>query len=119
MKMNRKPLIEAAPLEAHQFTEAFPAMPQFAQREPVKGANEVPSALVPKPTKAAIDPAEKKELPAWVPFIQKTPDELPSTVLGRRTFRLPQRLIEDLVGAGELRAFAWLDHEGNIWRPIS
>src|ERR1700733_12905211 len=103
MKMNRKPLIEAAPMEARQFTEAFPAMAQFAQREPVKGAKEVRSAAVLKPTKAAIDPAEKKELPAWVPFVQQPPDELPSTVLVPRTFRLPQRLIEDLVCAGELR----------------
>ena len=35
-----------------------------------------------------------------------------------QTFRLPQRLIDDLVGAGELRAFSWLDREGNIWLPI-
>jgi hypothetical protein len=83
MKMNKKPLIEAAPVEAHQFTEAFPAVP------------------------------------AWVPFVQQPPDELPSTVLVPRTFRLSQRLIEDLVSAGELRAFAWLDGEGNIWLPIN
>jgi hypothetical protein len=66
-----------------------------------------------------IDPAEKKELPAWVPFVQQPPDELPSTVLVPRTFRLSQRLIEDLVSAGELTAFAWLDREGNIWLPIN
>ena len=35
-----------------------------------------------------------------------------------QTFRLPQRLIDDLVRAGELRAFSWLDREGNIWLPI-
>jgi hypothetical protein len=35
-----------------------------------------------------------------------------------QTFRLPQRLIDDLVRAGELRAFAWLDREGNTWLPI-
>jgi hypothetical protein len=83
MKMNKKPLIEAGPVEAHQFTEAFPAMP------------------------------------AWVPLVQQTPDELPATALVPRTFRLPQRLSEDLAGAGELSAFAWLDREGNIWLPSS
>ena len=36
-----------------------------------------------------------------------------------QTFRLPQRLIDDLVRAGELRAFSWLDREGNTWLPIN
>jgi hypothetical protein len=36
-----------------------------------------------------------------------------------QTFRLPQRIIEDLARAGELRALSWLDQEGNIWLPIS
>jgi hypothetical protein len=36
-----------------------------------------------------------------------------------QTFRLPQRLIDDLVRAGELRAFSWLDREGNTWLPTN
>jgi hypothetical protein len=43
----------------------------------------------------------------------------PSPGLVPQTFRLPQRLIDDLVRAGELRAFAWLDREGNTWLPIN
>jgi hypothetical protein len=46
------------------------------------------------------DPA-KPQLPELVP----------------QTFRLPQRLIEDLVRAGELRALSWMDREGNTWLP--
>jgi hypothetical protein len=39
--------------------------------------------------------------------------------LVQQTFRLPQRLIDDLVRAGELRALSWLDREGNTWLPIN
>jgi hypothetical protein len=35
-----------------------------------------------------------------------------------QTFRLPQRLLDDLVRAGELRALSWLDGEGNTWLPL-
>jgi hypothetical protein len=42
-----------------------------------------------------------------------------SPVLVPQTFRLPQRLIDDLVRAGELRALSWLDREGNTWLPIN
>jgi hypothetical protein len=42
-----------------------------------------------------------------------------SAVLVPQTFRLPQRLIDDLVRAGELRALSWLDREGNTWLPIN
>jgi hypothetical protein len=41
----------------------------------------------------------------------------PSPVLGPQTFQLPQRLIDDLARAGELRALFWLDREGNTWLP--
>jgi hypothetical protein len=34
-----------------------------------------------------------------------------------QTFRLPQRLIDDLARAGELRALLWMDREGNTWLP--
>jgi hypothetical protein len=62
---------------------------------------------------------EKQEMPASVPVVQQTADEMPLPVLVPQTFRLPQRLIEDLARAGELRALSWLDQEGNIWLPIS
>ena len=72
------------------------------------------SAMVTQPERATIDWAEKKEMPV----LNQPVDEIPSPVLVPQTFRLPQRLIEDLVRAGELRALSWLDREGNIWLPI-
>jgi hypothetical protein len=62
-------------------------------------------------------------------LIEAVPPEVPdftvagtpepeSPVLVPQTFRLPQRLIDDLVRAGELRALSWLDREGNTWLPI-
>ncbi len=77
------------------------------------------SALVTEPQRATIDSAEKKEIPASIPVLKQPADEIPSPVLVPQTFRLPQRLIEDLVRAGELRALSWLDREGNTWLPIS
>jgi hypothetical protein len=47
--------------------------------------------------------APKAQPPVWVP----------------QTFRLSQRLIDDLVRAGELRALSWLDREGNTWLAIN
>ena len=41
----------------------------------------------------------------------------PSPGMVPQTFRLPQRLIDDLARAGELRALSWLDREGNTWLP--
>jgi hypothetical protein len=60
-----------------------------------------------------------KALPASVPFLQQPVDERPSPLPVLREFRVPQRLIEELVCAGELRAFVWLDREGNTWLPIT
>jgi hypothetical protein len=45
----------------------------------------------------------KPQSPVWVP----------------QTFRLPQRLIDDLVRAGELRVLSWVDQEGNTWLPTN
>jgi hypothetical protein len=45
----------------------------------------------------------KPQSPVWVP----------------QTFRLPQRLIDDLVRAGELRVLSWVDREGNTWLPTN
>ena len=77
------------------------------------------SALVTEPQRATIDSAEREEIPASIPVLQQSAAEIPSSVLVPQTFRLPQRLIEDLARAGELRALSWLDREGNTWLPIS
>ena len=116
--MKRKSLIEAVLPEARDFIEAGTPKPQFMQTQPEKVEGKASPALVPEPPKAAIDQAEKKEIPASVPVLQQPADEIQSPVLVPQTFRLPQRLIEDLARAGELRALSWLDREGNTWLPI-
>jgi hypothetical protein len=90
----------------------------FVQTQPEMAEEGASPALVPELPKTAIDPAQKKEIPASVPVIKQPADEIPSPVLVPQTFRLPQRLIEDLARAGELRALSWLDREGNTWLPI-
>jgi len=50
-------------------------------------------------------------------FTGADPAKPQSPELVPQTFRLPQRLIEDLVRAGELRALSWMDREGNTWLP--
>ena len=117
--MKRKSLIEAVSPEARDFIEAGTPKPQFVQTQPEKVEREASSALLPEPPKTVIDPAEKQEMPASVPVVQQPADEIPSPVLVPQTFRLPQRLIEDLARAGELRALSWLDREGNTWLPIN
>jgi hypothetical protein len=117
--MKRKSLMEAVSPEARDFIEAGTPHPQFAQTQLKKAEGEASPALVPEPSNSATDPAEKEEIPASIPVVQQPADEIPSPVLVPRTFRVPQRLIEDLARAGELRALSWLDREGNIWLPIS
>jgi len=116
--MKRESLVEAVSSEARDFIDAGTPKPQFVQTQPEKAEGKASPALVPGPRKAAIDPAEKKEIPASVPVVQQPADEIPSPVLVPQTFRLPQRLIEDLARAGELRVLSWLDREGNTWLPI-
>jgi len=116
--MKRKSLIEAVSPEARHLIEAGTPKPQFVQTQPEKAEGKASPALVPEPPKTAIDPAEKKEIPASAPVLQQPADEIQSPVLVPQTFRLPQRLIEDLARAGELRALSWLDREGNTWLPI-
>jgi hypothetical protein len=91
----------------------------YSIRSTEKADGKALSALVTEPQTATIDSAEKKEIPGSIPVLQQPADEIPSPVLVPQTFRLPQRLIEDLVRAGELRALSWLDREGNTWLPIS
>jgi hypothetical protein len=116
--MKRKSLIEGVSPEARDFIEPGTPKAQFVQT-PDKAEGKASLALVPELPKTAIDVAGKKEIPASVPVVQQPADEIPSPVLVPRTFRLPQRLIEDLARAGELRALSWLDREGNTWLPIS
>ena len=116
--MKRESLIEPVSSEARDFIDAGTPKPQFVQTQPEKAEGKASPALVPGPRKAAIDPAEKKEIPASAPPLQQPAGEIPSPVLVPQTFRLPQRLIEDLARAGELRALSWLDREGNTWLPI-
>src|ERR1700675_1692848 len=92
---------------------------KYSIRSTEKAEGKALSALVQKPQRTTIDSAEKKEIPASIPVLKQPADEIPVPVLVPQTFRLPQRLIEDLVRAGELRALSWLDREGNTWLPIS
>jgi hypothetical protein len=89
----------------------------YSIRSTEKAEEKALSALVTEPQRATIDSAEKKDIPASMPILKEPADEIPSPVLVPQTFRLPQRLIEDLVRAGELRALSWLDREGNTWLP--
>jgi hypothetical protein len=89
----------------------------YSIRSTEKAEEKALSALVTEPQRATIDWAEKKDIPASMPVLKQPADEIPSPVLVAQTFRLPQRLIEDLVRAGELRALSWLDREGNTWLP--
>jgi hypothetical protein len=90
----------------------------YSIRSTEKAEGKALSALVTERQRATIDSAEKKEIPASISVLKQPADEIPAPVLVPQTFRLPQRLIEDLVRAGELRALWWLDREGNIWLPI-
>jgi len=105
--------------EARDFIEAGTRNPQFVQTQPEKAEGKASHAPVPELPKTAIDPAEKKEIPTSVPVVRQPAYEIPSPMLVPQTFRLPQRLIEDLARAGEPRALSWLDREGNIWLPTS
>src|SRR5580700_4811122 len=79
--MKRKSLIEAVSPEARDFIEAGTPKPQFVQTQPEKVEGGASPALVPELPKTAIDPAEKKEIPASVPVIKQPADEIPSPVL--------------------------------------
>src|SRR5260370_34109668 len=97
--MKRKSLIEAVSPEARDFIQAGTPKPQFVQTQPEKAEGEVSPALVPEPPKTVIDPAEKKQISTPIPVVQQPGDETPSQVLVPQTFRLPQRLLEDMARA--------------------
>src|SRR6266550_3151356 len=79
--MKRKSLIEAVSPEARDFIQAGTPKPQFVQTQPGKGEGEASPAAVPELPKTAIDPAEKKEIPALAPVVKQPADEIPSPVL--------------------------------------
>ena len=91
--MKRKSLIEAVSPEVRDFIEAGTPKPQFVQTQPERAEGEASPALLPEPPKTVNDPAEKKQI------LRQPADEIPSPVLVPQTFRLPQRLIEDLARA--------------------
>ena len=91
----------------------------YSIRSTEKAEGKALSVMVTEPERATIDWAEEKEIPASVAVLQQPADEIRSSLLGPQTFRLPQRLIDELVRAGELRALSWLDREGNTWLPIN
>ena len=71
----------------------------LCRRNPKRAKREASPAVIPEPGKTVIDPAEKKQMPVPVPVVHQPADEIPSPVLVPQTFRLPQRLIEDLARA--------------------
>jgi hypothetical protein len=98
--MKRKSLIEAVSPEVRDFIEAGTPKPQFVQTQP-EGAGEESTALVPEPAETVVAAVEKKETPvqAPAPVVHQTAAEIPLPVLVPQTFRLPQRLVEDLARA--------------------
>jgi hypothetical protein len=96
--MKRKSLIEAVSPEARDFIEAGTPKPQFLQAQPEEEGKES-TALVPEPAKTVIASLEKKEIPIPAPAVHQPTVEIPLPVLVPQTFRLPQRLVEDLARA--------------------
>jgi hypothetical protein len=98
--MKRKSLIEAVSPEVRDFIEAGTPKPQFVQTQP-EGAREESTALVSEPAETVVAAVEKKEtpVPAPAPVGHQSAVEIPLPVLVPQTFRLPQRLVEDLARA--------------------
>jgi hypothetical protein len=98
--MKRKSLIEAVSPEVRDFIEAGTPKPQFVPAPPA-GVEEESTALVPEPAETVIASVEKKEIPisAPAPLVHQPAGEIPLPVLVPQTFRLPQRLVEDLARA--------------------
>ena len=97
--MKRKSLIEAVSPEVRDFIEAGTPKPQFVQTQPDKAEGGASPALNPEPPKTTIDTAENRQIRAPVPVVHQPADEIPSPVLVPQTFRLPQRLVDDLARA--------------------
>jgi hypothetical protein len=99
--MKRKSLIEAvSPEAARDFIQAGTLKSQFVQTDSKKAAEEVP-ATGPLETNAVEQRSEaeqpaKKRMPKQV---TEEGEESPLPILVPQTYRLPQRLVEDLARA--------------------
>ena len=100
--MKRKSLIEAVSSpEARDFIQAGTPKPQFAQADSKEAADEA-SATGPLETKAVEQRSEaqqpaKRRMPKQV--TQTEEEESPFPIRVPQTYRLPQRLVEDLARA--------------------
>ncbi len=99
--MKRKSLIEAVSPEARDFIQAGTLKSQFVQTDSKEEAGEV-TPPAPLETKAVEQRSEaeqpaKKRMPKRV--IQTEEEESPFPIRVPQTYRLPQRLVEDLARA--------------------
>ena len=98
--MKRKSLIEAVSPEARDFIQAGTLKSQFVQTDSKEEAGEV-TPPAPLETKAVEQRSEaqqpaKKRIPKQV---NQTEEESPLPIRVPQTYRLPQRLVEDLARA--------------------
>ena len=98
--MKRKSLIEAVSPEARDFIQAGTLKSQFVQTDSKEEAGEV-TPPAPLETKAVEQRSEaqqpaKKRIPKQV---TQTEEESPLPIRIPQTYRLPQRLVEDLARA--------------------
>jgi hypothetical protein len=99
--MKRKSLIEAVSPEARDFIQAGIPKSQFVQTDSKKAAEEEPATGILE-TKAVEQRSEaeqpaKKRMPKQV--TQPEEEESPLPIRVPQTYRLPQRLVEDLARA--------------------
>ena len=99
--MKRKSLIEAVSPEARDFIQAGIPKSQFVQTDSKKEAGEAPATELLE-TKAVEQRSEteqpaKKRMPKQV--TQTEEEESPLPIRVPQTYRLPQRLVEDLARA--------------------
>ena len=99
--MKRKSLIEAVSPEVRDFIEAGTPKPQFVHTQTAKKEGEGSPARVPEPTPTALEPEEEKQASAPAPEqgVHQPTGEIPLPMLIPQTYRLPQRLVEDLARA--------------------
>jgi hypothetical protein len=104
--MKRKSLADAVSPEARTFIEAGTPKPQFTQtQEEGRGeslAVETPEPDDPTPTPNTDNPHRGSTLVSFMRddgFVQQPMSESPLPVLIPQTFRLPQRIVDDLARA--------------------
>src|SRR5262249_19044551 len=103
--MKRKSLIEAVSSpEARDFIQAGTPKPQFVQTDSKEEAAEEAPATGPLEIKVVEQRSEaqqpaKKRMPKQVTEVTEEGEESPLPVRVPQTYRLPQRLVEDLARA--------------------